>query len=535
MSYDYPTSDDLLTIEEDLNEFLNESTVKQLIELQKKAAANSPSYGMPANLSNLPDYTYAEPYDVTDISNLSYCETAEFNPNTGNVDHIVVSSNNVDPLLDAMSRSDNNKTVGALRLFQEKGVTNTTQVSEFFAKEAMDKVYEQFALKSHILSNPSRVNNVNVVEMNFQLQESHTILFGAANKEFHSTFHKNFLLQMNHRITQEAIEKNRHFFANGTQRNPDHMRDSFTWDKFQAMAKQCAEDAFKRTQHMMAIQKTADKVQAITKTYSEQFKAKLQPKIKDDNLIQSFGKEFKARKNETKTQAVTRIRSEFKEHSNKKFDEFKGKGMDLILAQGIAQARGSKSVTVAHMKEATDLFNKAKKNPVEFRSMSKIFKQVTGNDRVANEALMHSMDGRSSFQRSRKSLETMGAHLYANSQGRTRIRKDDAIHGQAFAASATLGVPPKALKTAINEALKESSYKVEDVIKARQQMAKAVGRVKDERGKDTTRDELLKRAEPVQEVKQDKPIERKPDSNNGNDDDGGFTPDGSGGGRRRRR
>ena len=530
MSYEYPSSDELLEIEEDLHEFLDEPTVKQMIDYRKKIAANNPDFGQPANLSDLPDYTYAEPYDVTDVSTLVYCETAEFDPNTGNVDHIIVNANDVTPLFEAMSRTDYASTLGTLRMLQEKGVTNTTQVSEFFAKEAMNKVYDQYALKSHILSNPSRVNNVNVVEVNFNLKESHTILFGAANKEFHSTFHKNFLLQMNHRITQEAIEKNRNFFANGTQRNPDHMRDSFTWDKFQKMANQCAEDAFKRTQHMMAIQKTNTAVQQITKTYSEQFKSKLQPKIKDENLIQSFGKEFKARKHETKAQAVSRIRTEFKEHSNKKFDEFKARGLDMILAQGIAQARGSKSVKPEHMKEAGEMFNRMKKNPVEYRSLSKIFREVTGNDKAAHQALMHNMDGRSSFQRSRKNLEVMGAHLHANSQGRTRVRKDDAIYAKAFAASATLGTPAKPLKKAINEALTESGYQVGDVIKARQQMAKAAGRVKDERGKDTSRDELLKRAEPVQQVK-DKPVEPKrgPD-----DDDGGYTPDGSGGRRRRR-
>lgn len=527
---DYPTSEELQEIEEDLLEFLEDPTVKQLIDHKNKVAANNEYFGPAPDYSDLPDYTYADPYDITDVSGLVQCETAEFDPNTGNVNHIVVDANDVNPLFEAMARTDYASTLGTLRLFHEKNVTNTTQVSQFYAEEAMNKVYDQYLLKPHILSNPSKVGNANVVNANFNTKESWTYVFGASNKDFHSTFHKNFLLQMNHRITQEAVEKNRNFFANGTQRNPDHMRDSFTWDKFQKMAKQCAEDAFKRTQHMMAIQKTNTAVQQITKTYSEQFKSKLQPKIKDENLIQSFGKEFKARKNETKTQAVSRIRSEFKEHSNKKFDEFKARGLDMILAQGIAQARGSKSVTPEHMKEAGEMFNRMKKNPVDYRSLSKIFREVTGNDKEAHKALMHNMDGRSSFQRSRKNLEVMGAHLYANSQGRTRVRKDDAIHAKAFAASATLGTPAKPLKKAINEALTESGYQVGDVIKARQQMAKAAGRVKDERGKDTSRDELLKRAEPVQQVK-DKPVEPKrgPD-----DDDGGYTPNGSGGRRRRR-
>lgn len=530
MSYEYPTSDDLLIVEEDLQEYLDNPTVKQLIAHQLRVAANSPSFGQQFNPADLPDYTYTDPYDLNNIGRLAVCETYENDLNSGVMKHIVVDANDVTPLFEAMARSDYASTQGALRRFHSDGVVNTTQVAQYFADAAMNKKYDSERLKPHILSNPTKVGNVNVVNVNFNKQESRTYVFSAANKDFHEIYKNNTLLLLRHRITQEAIEKNRDFFPSGAQRNPEHMRDSFTWEKFQKMADKCAEDAFKLTKHMIRIQKTNTAVQQITKTYSEQFKSKLQPKIKDENLIQSFGKEFKARRNETKTQAVSRIRSEFKEHSNKKFDEFKARGLDMILAQGIAQARGSKSVTPEHMKEADQMLNRMRKNPVEYRSLSKIFREVTGNDKEAHKALMHNMDGRSSFQRSRKNLEVMGAHLYANSQGRTRVRKDDAIHAKAFAASATLGTPAKPLKKAINEALTESGYQVGDVIKARQQMAKAAGRVKDERGKDTSRDELLKRAEPVQQVK-DKPVEPKrgPD-----DDDGGYTPDGSGGRRRRR-
>lgn len=526
---DYPTSEELQEIEEDLQEFMDTPTVKQLKSHKEKLAANSESFGQMPDFSEMPDYTYADPYDIMDVGALVYCETAEFNPNTGNVDIIVVDANDVNPLFEAMARTDYASTLGTLRLFHEKNVTNTTQVSQFFAEDAMNKVYDQYLLKPHILSNPSKVGNANVVNVNFNTKESWTYVFGAANKDFHSTFHKNFLVQMNHRITQEAVEKNRNFFANGTQRNPDHMRDSFTWDKFQKMAKQCAEDAFKRTQHMMIIQKTNNALETI-KTYAKSFK-KLEPKIKEEYVIKSFDKEFKLRKNESLKQAIPRIKSELKSHANKRFDELKNeRGIDRVLAQGLAQARGSKTVTVAHIKEANEMYSQMKKNPAVYRSLSKIFEQVTGNDKAAKQALIHSMDGRSSNQRNRKTLEIMGAHLYANSQGRTRVLKGDKIHGQAFAATATLGVPPKRLKDAREEAYQAHSYDKQDVIKARQQMAKAAGRVKDERGKDTSRDELLKRAEPVQQVK-DKPVEPKrgPD-----DDDGGYTPDGSGGRRRRR-
>lgn len=532
MSDLYPTSLDLEMAEEDLQDLLDMPSVKELLDYQKKVAANSSKFGGAANLASLPDYTYADPYDIGDMQKLLQCETAEYNPNTNTIERIVADPNDVSHLFEAMSRTDRASTLGTLRKFQETGVTSTSKVSEFFANEAMNAIYDDHLLKSHIVSNPTRGARLDLTGQNFNEQESWSLIFSAANPEFHSTFHKNFLIQMNHRITQEAVEKNRNFFPSGEQRNPDHMRDSFTWDKFQKMALQCAKDAFERTRLIMTMNKTRDDVQQAVKSFSKEYDKRIAPKIANEDMVEVFGKTFHVRKNETLAKAVTRIKPEYKAFAAKRLDEYRdNKGMEMILAQGIAKAHGSKNVTPEHLKEASQALKNAKKNPVEFRSVERVIRQVTGNDRATTNALLHNTDGRSSFQRNRKTLERMGARLHAQSEGRTRVLKADMVHGQAFAATALMDVPPRAMATARNAALRENNYSIKDAAETQKAMKTSIGRLKDERGKDTSRDELLKRAEPVQEVKQDKPVEPKhgPD-----DDDGGYTPDGSGGRRRRR-
>ena len=526
MSYEiYPTSEELEQAEEDLQDLLEIPAVKEVLAAQRKAAANSPTF----NPADLPDYTYADPYAIDDMQKMLVCITAEYNPNTQQVDVIKADPNDPSELFDVMSRSERASTQGTLRKFEEAGVTNTSQVSQFFAEVAMNKVYEKYALKSAIVSRATS-SNVNVLKANFNEKEGHSYLFSAANKDFHNTFHKNFLLQMNHRITQEAIEKNRTYYPSGEQRRP-FLQDSFTWDKFEAMAAQCASDAFKRTQHIVRLQQTQEYLQQRFKTYSEQFKAKLQPKIKDDNFIEGFGKTFKAHKNETQSQTIKRIKSEFKEFSNKKFVELKGKGMEVILAQGIAISRGAESVTADHIKEAIDLFNMARKRPVEFRSASRIIHLVAGNDKDLANSMLHNLDGRSSLQKSRKTLERMGMHLHANQAGRTKVRKEDTIHGQAFMASATLGVPRKPLKTAMAQAMKTSGYSVEEVIAVRKRMQKNVGRIKDDSGKDTNRERILSNVAPGAERKLQRDDQKPKPGRQDDNDDGGYTPDGSGGGR----
>jgi hypothetical protein len=585
MYTDYPDSRDLAQIDDELEEILELPMVKELIKsFRDKAANDDKEIGgdggwadseddgeypersvdrLPKNFNvdekyNLKfgrdqyqpterNYTYTDPYPIEDIGRMLVCRTAEYNPDTDSVDVIEANPNDPKSIFNAMGSYDpqlqsNVKTagdisrrLGLLNKFHELGFTSTSHISSMFAGPAMGEVYKKHHLKQSIVSAAINQNADPLNKKSFNMADSHSYMFAGQNKGFHDLFRKNLMLQMNHRLTQEAIEKNRTYYPSGEPRNPKDMGKSFTWDSFEAIALQSAHDAFKRTQEMMKLQRTQEKVDKKIQSFAERFDEKLKPKIKDDNIIQAFDKQFKRRKNETPAEAGKRIRQEFKPFAAKKFAELKDDGMIPILAKAIAESRGSKIVTADHLKQANQVFEHARKNPVEFRSASQIVRQVTGTDKELTRRALHSLDGRSSQQRSFKNLESMGARLHAHQNGRSRVLKADKIHGTTFAASALIGVPPKPLRAGMSQALKEHGYSVEDAVKVRKAMQKNAGRIKDETGKDKSREQLLRRAQVAEQKIERDQAQDKPKSGGNDQDDGGYTPDGSGGGRGKKR
>lgn len=486
------------------------------------------------------NFTYLDPYKIDDFERMMVCRTSEYNPMTQEMDVIEANPNDPSHLFEVMARSESNRVQGTLNLFQEKNVTKTSQVSEFFWKEAMQGEYEKRGLKAHIASSPAAAD-ISIVKQDFKLEEAHSYLFAHSNKGFHELFHKNFLLEMNHRITQEAIEKNRDFFPSGDALQ-DQDRKGFDWKSFQVMAKQCADDAFKRTERFMSMQRLKENVQEDVRNYQQKFRDTLKPKIVKDNFVETFGKEFKARKHETQGESIKRIRTEYRQFADKKFGELKDKGIETILAQGIAKARGMKSVTAEHVKQAQEIFERARKDPVKFRSTEKIVRQVSGDNRELTQSMLHNLDGRSTFQRSYKTLERFGAHLHAHQDGRSRTRKEDILEGRAFAASSLLRVPPEKLKNEMARAMREEGYSAQDALETRKRMLKSVGKLKDDAGELTNRERILKTVAPSaakavdkqeqqeqkqqdrqEQQKQQEQQEKKPQSSH---DDGGYSPDG---------
>jgi quinol monooxygenase YgiN len=595
MYADYPYSEDLAQIDDEIEEILENPMVKEMIKSLRRGAANDEDEiggdggwadtddgeyperevdRLPKNFNvdekyNLEfgrdqykvtdkNYSYLDPYPIEDIGKMIVCRTSEYNPYIDKV--VVIEANPNDPkhIFDAMGRNppkyttdergrrfisngvsaDDARRKGLLDKFHELGFTSTSHISSMFAGPAMDEVYKnkENKLKPSIVSAAINQNASPFDKKSFTKEDSNSYMFAAQYKGFHDLYRKNLMLQMNHRLTQEAIEKNREYYPSGHPRDPNNLGMSFTWDSFEAIAKQCANDAFKRTMEMMKFQHTHDKVNKKLQTFTEKFDEKIKPKIKNDDIIQAFGREFKRHKGESWTKAIKRIRPELKAFAAKKFDEMKDKGMIPILAKAIAESRGSKVVTEDHLKRASQAFEHARKNPIEFRSAAQIVRQVTGNDRELTRRALHSLDGRSSQQRSFKDLEAIGARLHAHQNGRTRVRKEDKIHGTTFAASALIGVPPKPLSVGRSQAIREFGYSVEEAKKVRKAMQKNVGRIKDDAGKDKTREQLLKRAEKAtdQKIEPDQ-SQGKPKPGGNDQDDGGYTPDGSGGGRGKRR
>lgn len=477
------------------------------------------------------DFTYRDPYKIDDFERLMICRTSEYNPMTQELDVIEANPNDPSHLFEAMEHSNLKWVKDTVALFKEHNVTKTSQVSEFFWKDAMRGEYEKRGLAAHIVSSPAAADT-SVVKEDFNLEKAHSYIFAQENKGFHELFHKNYLLEMNHRITQEAIEKNREFFPSGYPLQP--LDRVVNWDTLAAAAKQCADDAFKRTERFLAQHRLKENIQEDVRNYQQKFRDTLKPKIVKDNFVETFGKEFKARKHETQGESIKRIRTEYRQFADKKFGELKDKGMETILAQGIAKARGLKSVTAEHVKQAQEIFEKAKKDPVKFRSTEKIIRQVSGDNRELTQSMLHNLDGRSTFQRSYKTLERFGAHLHAHQDGRSRTRKEDILEGRAFAASSLLRVPPEKLKNEMARAMREEGYSAQDALETRKRMLKSVGKLKDDAGELTNRERILKTVAPSaaktvdkqeqQEQKQQEQQEKKPQPSH--DDDGGYSPDG---------
>lgn len=473
-------------------------------------------------------FTYDDPYNPLsskDFDRMFVCRTNEFDPQTGAQRLIEANPNDPRHLIEAMyqaaSISNTNKINGSIEKFG--AARTTTGISMVFAAGAMKRCYEAHGLDYSVMSNPSSVR-ASVLKGTLDVLNPKILSYGfvKANEGFHRLYSDNFLMQMNHRLTQEAIEKNRSYFPDGTPLS-SFDQSGFTWDRFVKVAEQCASDAFKRTKYQMDLIKKHQIVVEQAQAFSKSFKQSLVPKIERDGFIESFGKEFKPRRGEKKADAITRMRQEFKVFSGKKFDELSGKGIDLILAQGMAASRGRTHVRVDDIKDAQDLFRTMRKDPVKYRSTESIIKAVTGNDQELTKQLLHSLDGRSTFQRAYKTMERYGEHLNAHQAGRTRLKAEDRSSGKAFAASTLLGVPPEGLSGTMKNALKSHGYSPKEALAARDRMLKSVGKLRVAGGGETSREELRKplldRAATKAARSMDKDDQQKPKDDEGPDRD----------------
>lgn len=571
--YEYPSGDELQEAEEQIEDLLSDPAIQQLIEMRGRKLSISMgamdgqveeprlpetflpgkfdlSYGRKNYKPTEEEFTYDTPYKLGDFERMIVCRTSEYNFDTNRQDIIEANPNDPSHVLNAMRDSDDKRVTGLLekRFCMAK---TTTGISMTFAAKAIDDFYRKKGLNPNIISNPSS-GRVDHVKGNYNKREGRSYAFATENPEFHRRFQENVLLQMNHRITQEAIEKNRTFFPDGSELTRKQ-KSGFTFGDFVTIANEAAADAFARTRHQMKLAENLEKANKTVESYRQQFNRAMKPKLADENMVEAFGKQFKARKHETKGQAVNRIRKEYRQFAHKKFDELQGKGIEVILAQGIARSRGLSTVTMVELKEAHSIFAAARKDPVTFRSPERIIKQVTGKDKELTSALLHNLDGRSTFQRSYKTVERFGAHLSANADGRTRLRKTDREEGKAFAAGSLMGVPPSNLAHAMSATMKDRGYSAKEAVEARGRMLRSVGKIKVEGGKEATRDDLrpnvitaagkaakelpggksgVKEQVYILPDKQDLPPGL--DQERGNDNDG-PAPDGSGKGRGRRR
>lgn len=441
------------------------------------------------------DWTFEDPYDTVspkDFDRQFVCRTNEFDPNTGRQKLIEANPNDPEHLLEAMRMSaeisDSNRQRGLIRRFEQAG--STTAISMTFAHEAMRSVYADNGYDFEVMSNPSSsrvsIKNGNLTS---KTENCNTYRFLSQNKDFHRLFQENYLMQMNHRLTQEAIERNREYFPNGIPLG-NHDKEGFTFDKFLAISKQCAADAFERSQIQQNLIKQHNLAIERNKAFAEQFKKEMAPKIKNESLIEGFGREFKVHKGESHADAVKRMRHEFKDHGKKFCDGLEGRGIDLILAQGLARSRKADQVSSAHIQEANELWKEMRNNPLKYNSTERMLREVTGSNQDLHESLMHNLDGRSTFQRCHQTMQRYGEHLHCYADGRTRIRNEDRQAAKAFAASTLMTSKDEDIGTRMRKTLEYNSYSPEHAKSSRNRMLENIDRYKTKEGQPVTRDDI---------------------------------------------
>lgn len=441
------------------------------------------------------DFTFKDPYDPVDpkdFDRMFVCRTNEYNPETGRQQLIEANPNDPQHLLEAMRMSaeitGSSRQEGLIKRF--KDASSTTTISMTFAREAMGAVYRENGLDYETLSNPAS-SSASIAKGTLDLDGQHlySFAFSKDNEGFHRMYRDNYLMQMNHRLTQEAIEKNREYFPNGIPLGK-HDKEGFTFDKFLEISKQCAEDAFTRTniqidlikQHNLAIEKS--------KAFSEQFKKEMAPKIKNESMIEGFGREFKVHKGETHADSAKRIRNEYKDHSKIFNDGLESRGIDVILAQGLAKKFGSDQVTSAHIRQAKDIWNDIRSNPIKYNSTESMISRVTGHNEELKNSLMHNLDGRSTFQRCYQTMQRYGEHLHCHADGRTRIRNEDRQAAKAFAASTLMTSQDEGIATRLRKTLEHNNYSPAHAISSRNRMLESVGRLKTNNGQTVVREDI---------------------------------------------
>lgn len=399
-------------------------------------------------------------------------------------------------ILEVMDRTSP-QTKGLADRYREEGVTTTTHISLMYYDEAVTKIYNSKNLSQEVIKKdnihslisgkyilPERNKPSNITLQNIHEIKGDSLISSVAWQKqypnFDATLKTQYLIEMNHKLSQEALDRQRIYDSKG---NPiqDQDRKGLGYKATENMANEVMKDAWARTMHICSMNRELEIQRKANKESTKKYQDTLKPIIKNQSFIEGFGKNFKRNEGETLRQALPRIRSEFKTHATKEIEKLENKGFEIIVAQSIADERNRKSLA-AGIRNKTDttvgnsdmlvaraIIKDAKKDPIKFNSVDRIMKEVS-QDKEVREKALKKLDGRSTFQRSHKTVSTLGEYMSADSDGRTRRKKMDKDAGKLFAAQALKDVPPKRISGEMKKAMDKNSYSVDHAMEARRKM-----------------------------------------------------------------
>lgn len=384
---------------------------------------------------------------------------------------------------------------GLANRYRDEGVTSTTHISLIYYGDAATRIYDSKNLNQEVVrkdnihslisgkyvlperSRPESLTFENLKEIRGDSLMS-SVAWQKQYPNFDATLKTQFLIEMNHRLAQEALDRQRRYDAKGNEIQ-EQDRKGLSFKETEGMANEVMKSAWNRTMHICAMNRELEKQRKANKENTRKYQDKLKPIVKSQSFVSGFGKKIERKKGETLRQAIPRIRAEYKEHAEKEIQKLENKGFEIILAQAIADERSRKnlaaginrstSVSMADLLVAKSIIRDARKDPITFNSTDRILQEAT-REKSIREMAMKKLDGRSTFQRSYKTLTTLGEYMSADKNGRTRRKTIDKDAGKLFTAQVLKDTPPKRINLEMKKAMDKNGYSVNHAIEARRRM-----------------------------------------------------------------
>lgn len=186
-----------------------------------------------------------------------------------------------------------------------------------------------------------------------------------------------------------------------------------------------------------------------------------------DNQALLFGRRFRLRKGEGRSQRLERYKQEYPAWAKSRIAELEKQHLRPVLAAAYARKAGALSVAPEHFKAADELIKKARTVPGTFDRVSDLISLATGNDPEISKPLLQFFDKGRRRTELLSEIYLLGRTSSRVHDGRKVILSKDRKAGDQLAADAIirsdLGVPSMA---SVQEALSSTGYSVTSLLNA---------------------------------------------------------------------
>ncbi|PBK53831.1 hypothetical protein C6380_17630 [Pseudomonas syringae pv. actinidiae] len=536
----YPASEDIISeyaeidslysdeaiIEDGINKGLLERPTTAKARAKAQAIVFDPSIGRDQYVPATEAFTNFRPISAhRSIHELRVVRTEVYDDEDDRTYTLEVDPNDPEPLRHALRRLAADPRIDPLQKRGAEGTAKhfdkfatTGQISLIFESE-MHSVLRENYLNPKVVMDRSRQHYDSVLdEVAHKAGDSsaRSKEFCLMYPDFYDKFREYFLAVNNYRLTLTAVEKNRLFDPITKEPFPFGVKTGLTWNKLQGIAKQSAEEAFRRTKLHYEMANRQEK----SKTAVQSANAKLEREIRDinkgarhdigflSNFLKQSGMKFRASlQGETSAGAVKRFRAEYRAFANKELDALEKRGLQMILAIASAKSLGKDTVGSVDMDRAAKVIQEARRVPGAYTSPKRMIYKIVGNDAELGNKLMLMLDGRRSFARNVDVVAKFGQSSSRVSRGDSRVKREDREEGKRFAASTFLRVLDKGenVAHAMIQEFKRSSNVVQAAVKVGSNLSNLSKRLLNQLMEPMSRDEAYRRSKVEVSIQQARP------------------------------